>query len=65
MIAAQPVNPRRVAGAKFSAAALVALTATLGGTALALLLSGGLGDLAGWSGTAVLLAAALAAYVVF
>lgn len=65
MIAAQPTGPRRVAGAKFGAAALVALTATLGGTALALLLSGGLGDLAGWSGTAALLAAALAAYVVF
>ncbi|KQT59870.1 hypothetical protein ASG52_19180 [Methylobacterium sp. Leaf456] len=65
MIAAQPARPRRVAGAKFGAAALVALTATLGGTMLALLLSGGLGDLADWSGAAALLAAALAAYVVF
>ncbi len=65
MIAAQPIGPRLVAGAKFGAAALVALAATLGGTSLALLLSGGLGDLAGWSWTAALLAAALAAYVVF
>jgi ABC-2 type transport system permease protein len=65
MIAAQPTRPRHVAGAKFAAAALVAVAGVLGGTVAGLWLSGGLGDLAGWWGTAALLAAALAAYVVF
>lgn len=65
MIAAQPAGPRLVAGTKFGAATLVALGGVLGGTMFALLVSGGLGDLGGWSGTAALLAAALAAYVIF
>ncbi|WP_162245230.1 DUF3526 domain-containing protein [Methylobacterium sp. Leaf465] len=64
MIASQPVGPRRVAGAKFGAVALVAIAAVLGATALALIVSGGLGELDGWVGTLALLAAALAAYVV-
>lgn len=64
MIASQPVGPRRVASAKFGAVVLVAITAVLGGTALALIVSGGLGELDGWAGTLALLAAALAAYVV-
>lgn len=65
MIAAQPVSPGLVAGAKFAAAALVAGTAVIGGTVFALLFSGGLGSLDGWSWTAALLVAALTAYVVF
>ncbi|MEH3148444.1 MAG: DUF3526 domain-containing protein [Methylobacterium frigidaeris] len=64
LIAAQPVAPRAVAGAKFGAAALVAVAAVLGGTALALVLFGNLPPLAGWGPTLALLAAALAAYVV-
>lgn len=63
MIAAQPVGPRRVAAAKFGAVALVAVTGVVGGTGLALALAGGLGPLAGWETTMVLLAAALATYV--
>ncbi|WP_181017459.1 ABC transporter permease subunit [Methylobacterium sp. V23] len=63
MIASQPVGPRRVASAKFGAVGLVAIAAVLGGTVLALLVSGGLGPLAGWEVTLTLLAAALATYV--
>ncbi|MCJ2043535.1 DUF3526 domain-containing protein [Methylobacterium sp. J-078] len=65
MIASQPVGPRRVASAKFGAVALVAIAAALGGTALALVVSGGLGALDGWEGALALLAAALSAYVAF
>ncbi|GJE01085.1 DUF3526 domain-containing protein [Methylobacterium isbiliense] len=65
LIAAQPVAPRRVAGAKFGAAALVLLAALLSGTALALGLFEGLGPLAEGGGTLALLAAALAAYTLF
>ncbi|MCP1550255.1 MULTISPECIES: DUF3526 domain-containing protein [Methylorubrum] len=65
MIAAQPVGPRRVAAAKFGAVALVAVTGVVGGTGLALVLARGLGPLAGWESTLALLAAALAAYVLF
>lgn len=64
MIASQPVGPRRVAGAKFGAVALVAIAAVLGGTALALIVSGGLEAPGGWEGTLALLAAALTVYVV-
>ncbi|MCJ2082649.1 DUF3526 domain-containing protein [Methylobacterium sp. J-090] len=63
LIASQPIGPRRVAGAKFGAVALVAVAGVLGGTALALLVSGGLGSLDGWNGTLALLVMALAAYV--
>ncbi|MGU3287944.1 ABC transporter permease subunit [Methylobacterium mesophilicum] len=65
LIAAQPVGPRTVAAAKFGAAALVAITAVLAETALALALNGVLGGLTGWGMTLALLAAAIAAYVVF
>ncbi|MDP4024897.1 DUF3526 domain-containing protein [Methylobacterium sp. NEAU 140] len=65
LIAAQPVSPRAVAGAKFGAAALVAVGAVLGGTALALAVTGALGPLAGWGTTGAGLAAALAAYTLF
>ncbi|MBB2963386.1 DUF3526 domain-containing protein [Methylobacterium sp. R2-1] len=63
MIAAQPVGPLRVAAAKFGAVALVAVTGVVGGTGLALVLAGGLRQLAGWETTLALLAAALATYV--
>lgn len=65
LIAAQPVEPRTVAAAKFGAAALVAIPAVLAGTALALALNGALEGLTGWGMTLALLAAALAAYVAF
>ncbi|WP_407519789.1 DUF3526 domain-containing protein [Methylobacterium oryzisoli] len=65
LIAAQPAGPRRVAGAKFGAAALVLLAAVLGGSALALGLCGGPGALTEGGGTLALLAAALAAYTLF
>lgn len=65
LIAAQPVGPRVVAGAKFGAATVVAVTAVLGGTALALTVNGVLAPLAGWGTTLALLAAAVAAYVMF
>ncbi|WP_298967840.1 DUF3526 domain-containing protein [uncultured Methylobacterium sp.] len=63
LIAAQPVGPRAVAGAKFGAVALVTVAAVLGETALALGLFGDLPPLAGWGATLALLAASLAVYV--
>lgn len=65
LIAAQPIGPRRVAAAKFGAVGLVALAGVLGGTALALLMAGGTGPLAGWGGVLALLGASLAAYTLF
>lgn len=63
LIAAQPVSPRLVAGAKFGAAALILIVAVVGGTALALLLAG-LRELPpGWATTLAYLAVALGAYV--
>ncbi|MDE4909645.1 DUF3526 domain-containing protein [Methylobacterium sp. 092160098-2] len=64
LIAAQPVHPRIVAGAKFGAAALILVAAVIGGTALALALAGWRDLPPGWATTLALLAAALCAYVV-
>ncbi|KQP31551.1 hypothetical protein ASF27_18675 [Methylobacterium sp. Leaf102] len=63
LIAAQPIGPRAVAGAKFGAVAGILVVAVLGQTGLALWLTGAIRSLAGSGVTLGLLAGALAAYI--
>jgi len=63
LIAAQPIGPRAVAGAKFGAVAGLLVVAILGQAGLALWVTGAIPSVAGSGATLALLAGALAAYI--